>query len=391
MLSAFIGGVVGYHYSKRKQRTQTSLSKDYFIGLNYLLNEQPDQAVDVFIKMLEVNDNTVETHLAMGSVFRRRGETDRAIKIHQNIIARANLSKELRIQALVELGRDYMLAGVYDRAERLFLEAIEAGSKFRQQAMQYLLDIYEHEKDWQQAINIAKQLHVDVPNLNMGNIIAQYYCEFIQDPRTHFTEENINNYLTSAHTADEKCLRLHLIIAKREYEKGNFVQAIALYKQLIKQEPSFIAEILPILEKAYEKQNDESGLVEYLYKSIQGVPHPVLIIALAEKLEKLRGLPAAIEFLIEQLRVTPSLAGVEYLTSLQAKLVEDTVAENFTTVKNFLYELRHQKPHYQCEHCGYLAKKLIWRCPSCHRWSTIKPHYESAIPAKTSENCFIVI
>ena len=374
--SGILGWVFGQKRARRhRRRDKTLFAKDYFVGLNYLLNEQPDKAVDIFIKMLEVNDNTVETHLALGSLFRRRGEADRAIKVHQNIISRPNLNKELRLQALIELGRDYLRAGVYDRAERLFLEANESGGKFRRRALQHLLDIYEREKDWPQALITAQQLQNEAGK-EMGSVIAHYYCELIDDPRNHFSFEQIDDYLRLAQAADPHSLRLGLLSAKQQYDIGNMPTAIQIYKQLMKQEPIFISEILPVLEKAFININDERGLVDYLYKTLHEEPHPMLITLLAEKLQQWHGTSAAIDFLVGQLRTNPSLPAIEHLISLQAQLLDSPVQENFNLVKGFINQLRQQKIGYQCEHCGFSAKKMHWHCPSCRRWDTIKPHYE---------------
>src|SRR5579863_4292454 len=152
-----------------------NLPRDYLIGLNFLLNEETDKAVDIFVKMLEVDSDTVETHLAVGKLFRRRGEVDRAIRIHQNLIARPQLEKIYREQSLYELGQDYLSAGVLDRAERIFLELVNAKSHSAQ-ALRILIDIYQQEKDWDNAIQIAIKYEA-VTRQNMQPIIAHYYCE----------------------------------------------------------------------------------------------------------------------------------------------------------------------------------------------------------------------
>src|SRR6185437_9888897 len=131
----------GYQAKQKSNRLQKlNLPRDYLVGLNFLLNEEPDKAVDVFIKMLEVDSDTVETHLAVGKLFRRRGEVDRAIRIHQNLIARPQLDKVYREQSLFELGQDYFSAGVLDRAERIFLEVVDV-KEYTIPALHILLDI----------------------------------------------------------------------------------------------------------------------------------------------------------------------------------------------------------------------------------------------------------
>src|SRR5882762_1834435 len=139
---------------KEEPQRKVNLPRDYLMGLNFLLNEEPDKAVDIFIKMLEVDSNTVETHLAVGKLFRRRGEVDRAIRIHQNLIARPQLERIYREQSLFELGQDYLSAGMLDRAERIFLELVSAKSHSAQ-ALRILIDIYQQEKEWEKAAQTA--------------------------------------------------------------------------------------------------------------------------------------------------------------------------------------------------------------------------------------------
>jgi lipopolysaccharide biosynthesis regulator YciM len=368
------GWLIGRNNPRKKaKQEQQQFSKDYFVGLNYLLNEQPDEAVDVFIRMLEVDKNTVETHMALGSLFRKRGETHRAIRVHQNIIARPNLSKDMRLQALQELARDYLAAGVYDRAERLFLEAAETHGKHRLQSLYYLLDIYEREKDWYAALETAQQLQ-KIAGMDKNKMIAQYYCEVIEDPRNHFAFDKINAYLADAFAADPHCLRAGLLKAKQEIVAQNTEEAIKIYQQLIKQDPEFVPMILPLLEQAYLQRNDEKGFVDYLYKSLEAIPQPCVIVKIAEKLASWHGVEPAIEFLQQQLPEHPSLPAIEYLVSLQADELSDAnTKQQAQLLQRYLHKVNMAKPRYQCKHCGYHGRKMHWQCPSCRRWGDVKP------------------
>ena len=156
--------------NSNKNQSSSSIYPEYFKGLNFVLNEQPDKAIEVFIRMLEVDSETVETHLALGNLFRRRGEVDRAIRIHQNLIARPTLDREQRAHALLELGMDYMRLGLLDRAEGLFLELVESDLHLNQ-AYTELLEIYQQEKDWENAINIARKLEL-ISGKKLNPVIA---------------------------------------------------------------------------------------------------------------------------------------------------------------------------------------------------------------------------
>lgn len=379
LLFMAIVGTVGWFVGRNNPRKKTSsntkhFSKDYFVGLNYLLNEQPDEAVDVFIRMLEVDNNTVETHMALGSLFRKRGETNRAIRIHQNVIARPNLTKELRLQALHELGRDYFAAGVYDRAERLFLESVETKGEHRLQSLIYLLDIYEREKDWYAAVDTINQIQ-KITGDDKTRIIAHYYCEIIEDPRNHLAYEKINEYLQQAYNNDKTSIRVGILKAKQHSAVDNDHAAIKLYQKLIMQDPQFVPILLPLLEKAYYKLDDEKSFVDFLYKSLDKVLQPLIIVKIAEKLKQWHGTRSAIEFLQQQLQEHPSLIAIEFLVELQSVAINDNnMREQAEMLQRYLHKLNLTKLGFQCEHCGFSARKLHWLCPSCRRWDTVKPN-----------------
>src|SRR5436190_18436361 len=173
---AFLSGWFAARLEARRQAGRSfDLPSAYFKGLNFLLNEQPDKAIEIFIQVLEVNSETVETHLALGNLFRRRGEVERAIRIHQNLIARPTLNREQRTYALLELGQDYFKAGLFDRAENLFLELAEVRAH-SEQALRLLLNIYQQEKEWDKAIQTGRRF-ARVSGKRMDDVIAQYYCE----------------------------------------------------------------------------------------------------------------------------------------------------------------------------------------------------------------------
>src|SRR3990167_859744 len=205
-----LGWLIGrYFWQKTTSEQNNNLPADYFVGLNYLINEQPDKAVDVFILLLEVNSETIETHLALGSLFRRRGEVDRAIRMHQNLIARPQLSKHYRAQALEALGQDYLHAGVIDRDEKLFLELVEMGEK-NIPSLRSLLHIYQQEKDWLQAIETAQKLAA-VSGETMDPTIAQYYCEIAEQVMEEGAMHQASRYLKRAKAIDPDCVMASLM------------------------------------------------------------------------------------------------------------------------------------------------------------------------------------
>src|SRR3990167_8991790 len=201
--AAYSGWLAAIRQFKQKENKKDNrLSREYVVRLNYLLNEQPDKAVDIFIKLLDVDSETVETHLALGSLFRRRGEVDRAIRIHQNLIARPQLHIMQRKAALMALAEDYLRAGVYDRAERIFIEVVELGGDTDPNSLKGLLAIYQHEKAWEKALDILKKFALVTGN-HMNKEAAHYHCEMAEQCLSKGAEEQAYNMMKQALVIDK--------------------------------------------------------------------------------------------------------------------------------------------------------------------------------------------
>ena len=312
VIALIIGLAIGRRSKKQKTILKTeAISKDYLVGLNYLLNEQPDKAVDVFIKMLQVDSNTVETHLALGNLFRRRGEVDRAIRIHQNLIARPHLSKPNRIQALLALGQDYLKAGVFDRAEKLFQE-VHDSNEFRQDSLEYLLAIYEQEKDWDKAIVIAQRLE-QLTNQSRNAIIAQYYCEQAVDARVKISSEQAMRLVKKALATDKDCVRASLLIGAWDAEQGNYKSAIKSYKKVAEQDPDFMGEIIEPLEFCYQRLGLTEEFIQFLKQCLQVTPRISIVLMLSKYIQSEQGEKQAANFVAEQLHQRPSIYGLRKL------------------------------------------------------------------------------
>ena len=203
---------------------KSDIHPEYFKGLNFVLNEQPDKAIEVFIRMTEVDSETVETHLALGNLFRRRGEVDRAIRVHQNLIARPTLNQDQRAHALLELGMDYMRSGLLDRAEKLFLELVNLGL-YLNEAYSHLLEIYQQEKDWENAISVAKKNEI-ISGENFSPIIAQFYCEIAENDLNIGKINNAKEKIDDAISFNSKCVRASILEARIFQLKGKIDYAI---------------------------------------------------------------------------------------------------------------------------------------------------------------------
>lgn len=356
-----------YHDNNKNE----PIPKDYFTGLNFLLNEQPDKAVEVFIKLLEVNTDTVETHLALGNLFRKQGEVDRSIRIHQNLIARPQLAKTQRSQALFALAKDYFSAGVLDRSERLFLDALEENSRDLD-SLYHLLDIYQQEKSWEQAIEIAQKLAA-VTNKSRHIEIAHYYCELAEKALQTNEIGQARAYLKNAFSVDEHNARASLLKAKIEAGLSHHAAAIQTLERMQNDSPAYFSEAIPLLVSYYKHLQQEQALFSLLEKSLAKCPRISSALVLAQHLQQ-QDPHQAIVFLGNYIKEHPSLRGLQALLELQLMLQPSTPeAEYIQTTRTLISHMLAHKPIYLCQHCGFSGKTLLWLCPSCKQWSSIKP------------------
>lgn len=364
--------VASRNYGRKEKYLNQHLSREYVVGLNYLLNEQPDKAVDVFIKLLEVDSETVETHLALGSLFRRRGEVDRAIRIHQNLIARPQLSLSERKEALMALGQDYMSAGLFDRAERIFLEIVEMGGPWETSSLQALLAIYQQEKAWEKALEIIKKLEVSTGQ-SLHLQAAHYYCEIATQALKIGMQDKAQNAIKQALLVDRKSVRASLMQASLEMEAGRYKQAIRFLKQVSQQDPEFISEITEPLVTCYQKLKTISECVDYLQQTLPEHPRASTIFVIAEFLRKEKGIETAIDFVSEKLNTYPSIRGLNRLIFWHFETTHGKVREKLQMLYDITSKVLENKPIYRCGQCGFGGKHLHWHCPGCKQWGKMKP------------------
>ena len=360
------------NHSIKESRISNHFSREYVVGLNYLLNEQPDKAVDVFIKLLDVDSDTAETHLALGSLFRRRGEVDRAIRIHQNLIARPQLSLVQRKDALMALGQDYMSAGVFDRAERIFLEVVELGGTREITSLQGLLAIYQQEKAWEKALDIIKKLEVATGS-SMHSQAAHYYCEMANQALKLNTYDKAAAAIKHALTIDKKSVRASLMLANLEMKNGRYKQAIRALKNVPEQDAEFLTEIIEPLVHCYAEIKAMDECVDYLEQTLANYPRASVIFVIGEYLRQEKSVDLAIDFVSDQLGRHPSIRGLNRLIDWHLESAHGKVRDKLQMLYNITSKFLENKPIYRCGHCGYGGKLLHWHCPSCKQWSRMKP------------------
>ncbi len=371
-LAVLSGWWIGRKSAIKKQAgASIGIPSDYLKGLNFLLNEQPDKAIEIFIQLLEVNTDTVETHLALGSLFRRRGEVDRAIRIHQNLIARPTLSQEQRAQALYDLGQDYMRAGLFDRAETLFTELIDSGPH-TESALRQLIDIYQQEKDWAKAIETARRFEVKT-GTKLSGLIAHYYCEQAENLMKQGESSKALKMLKRAESEDSVCPRISMLEGDIHKQLGDFKAAIKAYRRLENQDADYLPEIIKPLQECYEAQGQTDDMQAYLQKVIQRNDSITIMLKLAEIIKQKQGELVSADFIAEHLKIKPSVRGMDKLIELNMEQSTQSVKDKLLVLKEVTAQLLKNKSKYNCHVCGFSGFTLHWQCPSCKKWGTIKP------------------
>lgn len=356
---------------RRSGQRVSRLSTTYFRGLNYLLNEQPDKAIELFLQIAEVDQNTVETQIALGHLFRRRGEVDRAIRLHQSLIARPGLADEHRRQALLELGEDYMRAGLLDRAETLFTDLVNLDVS-QPQALKHLIAIYQAEREWHKAIAHAERFQATT-NESMGKLIAQFRCELAEQARLEGDVERCRAEIAAAFAADPQSVRAGMMEGALEAAEGNDTAAIRALERVARNDVDYLPEVLKLLLGCYQRRGELARARAFLSEMIERYPGVSPALALAGLIEQEEGRDAAIEFLSLQLRQRPSIRGQAALIELSLAQGVSDQAATLKALKQVTEEMLVRSPAYRCRRCGFGARAHHWQCPSCKSWGLVKP------------------
>jgi lipopolysaccharide biosynthesis regulator YciM len=352
-----------------------ALPTSYFRGLNFLLNEQPDKAIEAFIEVVKVDPETVELHFALGSLFRRRGEYDRAIRMHQHLLDRADLGPEQRAAALYALGQDYLKAGILDRAEEVFqrLESgPQAGAHFAD-SRRFLLEIYQQEKDWDKASAMARRLESESGE-SRAREIAHFLCERASIEATHSRPDTARRHLEAALEANRKCVRASLQLGDLERSYGSIERAIEHWKRIESQNPAYLALVAQrLLEAQRAAGRLEEGLT-LLTGYLERYPSLDLLDAVFQSTLESKGAEAAYKLVRDELRRNPTLLGLDRL--LEAQIIGAASADrrrDLELVRNLVHSHTRRLARYRCENCGFKARQFHWLCPACGGWETYPP------------------
>ena len=347
-----------------------TLPRGYFKGLNHLLNDQPDKAIDSFIEIVKLDPESADMHFALGNLFRRRGETERAIRVHQNLLARPDLPSEQKAHAQYELGMDYLKAGLLDRAEETF--NLLTDTPFAVQARRALLEIYQREKEWKRAIDVATGLQESGAGARQKEI-AQFYCELAQDALVHLQPSDAMALLDKALQADRSSVRATILHGDALLAQGDTEGALMTWRRVEHQSVPHVALVAQRLMDGYRKVGRPQEGVNLLRAYRAEASSIDLIEVVFKAVIELDGVEAAKQLVIEELRRNPTLLGLDKL--LEARLMDAPahVWEELSMVKNLVQRYTQKLARYQCSHCGFKARQFYWQCPGCSRWETYPP------------------
>lgn len=347
-----------------------ALPRSYLSGLNFLLNEQPDKAIDAFVEAVRIDPQTIELHFALGSLFRRRGETDRAIRMHQLLVDREDLSEEQRLQALGELGQDFLKAGLLDRAEAVFLRLRD--TRANDLALRFLLEIYQQEKDWAKAIEVASALP-DHESLHWRTEVANFHCELATQALGNSSFEDVRRHVDEALVTNRRCVRASLIQGDLFATEGRDEAALDAWKRIESQDPVYLALAAQRIMDAYGRLGRVEQGHLLLRSWLERHPSLDLLDELFHwEMDKL-GPKAAYELVREELRRNPTLLGLDKL--LEAALLAAPAEQrgDIELVKQLIHGHTRKVARYRCDACGFKARQFHWRCPACGGWETYPP------------------
>ncbi|EOC1135497.1 lipopolysaccharide assembly protein LapB [Cronobacter sakazakii] len=372
-----VAAAYGWYMGRRsaqqdKEQEANRLSRDYVAGVNFLLSNQQDKAVDLFLEMLKEDTGTVEAHLTLGNLFRSRGEVDRAIRIHQSLMESASLTYDQRLLAVQQLGRDYMAAGLYDRAEGMFNQLVDE-TDFRVGALQQLLQIYQATSDWQKAIDAAERL-VKLGKEHQRVEIAHFYCELALQAMSNEDMDRAMSLLKKGAAADRNSARVSIMMGRIFMARGDYAHAVEMLEKVISQDRELVSETLEMLQVCYQQLGKPDEWAEFLRRCVEENTGAEAELMLAQVLEQREGADSAQIYITRQLQRHPTMRVFHRLMDYHLHEAEEGRAkESLMVLRDMVGEQVRTKPRYCCQKCGFTAFTLYWHCPSCRAWSTIKP------------------
>jgi lipopolysaccharide assembly protein B len=376
---AFAFGWVAARYDLKALLSESAnLPRSYFRGLNFLLNEQPDQAIDAFIEVVKLDPETIELHFALGNLFRRRGETDRAIRVHQNLLSRADLPVTERDHALYELGQDFLKAGLLDRAEETF-KALQTGD-YALGAQRALLTIYQIEKDWIKSIDTARRLET-MGAASLDKEVGHFHCELAQEALQQKKPDEARRQLDLALKAYPQNVRATILFGDVDAAAGEHEKAVTEWRGVEEQNAAYLPLVAEKVMKGYTALGREEEGADLLTSWVDRYPSNDLLDAAYQHVSALRGPEAAHALARTQMQKSPNLAGMTRLLEAQQATAEEPRRSELELMRTLIRQRTKNLPRYTCQNCGFRARLFYWQCPGCSGWETYAPRRVEPIVA----------
>lgn len=357
----------------------TTLPAAYFKGLNFLIGDQHNKAVEAFSEAIHANSDSLELHFALGSLFRRTGETDRAINMHLNLLDKKELTDNQKDAVKAELAQDYLKAGLFDRAEELFKNLKD--KRYHQPALRALLEIYVREREWLQAIDAATELE-RLSGISFRKEIAQYHCELAMNAMIDQQQDQVRLHLANALDANKKCVRANVMLGDVEIQSGSHAAAISHWKHIEFQDPEYLGLVATKLLKSFAALNQSKEGIDLLKSYLESYKLPSLMSALYEATITEEGADSAATLARNELIRKPSLQTLDQLLQARAMSDKNSNSKGYQDIQLMQQTVRNaigNRAAYHCNQCGFRAKQYHWQCPACNAWESLPSEPSEAI------------
>ncbi|MFA5937978.1 MAG: tetratricopeptide repeat protein [Sinimarinibacterium sp.] len=370
-----LGIALGWALARRRSRAPApaSISGEQLGGLiSQLASDDPDQAIAALSTAAEIDPSTVELHLTLGRMFRKRGEVDRALRVHEALVTRGGLAPALQMQARYELAQDYMTAGVMDRAEELFGQLSEQGAH-AVESIEAIRTIHEQAREWRPAIEAARRLQA-LKGESQSASIAQYFCELADEARKAKRPDEAIKLAQQALDEDRSCVRANLMLGELHEAGGDPAAAARAYLKAFERDPRFLADVIEPLQRCFAANDDRDGYLLFLKDAKEMSSSSLPFVAEARLLAETGVDP--LDHLAQSLESRPSRAVLaEFLEALegQPNVVASGLGRPAASLRKALLKLMETTPKYQCSNCGFSPRQMFWQCPGCKHWGTTAP------------------
>jgi len=346
------------------------LSIKYSTGLNYLLSNQQDKAIEYLLETLKVEDDTVEAHFAMANLFRKRGELDRALKVHEHLVRQKQLPAQAKQQAAFELGKDFLSAGLYDRAEAMFHKLLKS-KQFSLKSLTYLLQIYQSTKDWHHGLELKKAIE-KTKDKKLLHTLANFYCELATLALSQDQFIEVIELLENALKCDPNSCRANWLLAKIYENHQQYNEACQCYKDIYSQDQEFFPDVIEQMANCYHQLDADDEFYQFIKKVYDETGGSSALIKYLSFVEQKYSPSKAQDFMLSAIKRRPTIRGFKHFIKMQINEPEQD-NENLEMIKELISAYLNVKQRYNCRSCGFSSSTHYWSCPSCHDWEQLKP------------------